>query len=62
MIVCDQNSFEIYEDFALDASQIIKDESTKMADLGFEVLRFKGKPMIWTPNIFFGMSKGLIPN
>lgn len=52
MIVCDLNSFELYEDFALDATQIIKDESTKMADLGFEVLRFKGKPMIWTPNAY----------
>ena len=51
LIISDQGLFEIYEDFALDASQIIKDESTRLADLGFEVLRFKGKPMIWSTNV-----------
>lgn len=50
LIVTDQNTFELYEEFALDISQIIKDESTRLADLGFEVLRFKGKPLVWTPN------------
>lgn len=51
LIVTTQKIFEIYEEFALDASQIIKDESTKLADLGFEVLRFKGKPLVWTPGV-----------
>ena len=51
LIVTTQNLFEIYEEFALDISQLVKDESTKLADLGFEVLRFKGKPLIWTPNM-----------
>jgi len=51
LIITDQTFFELYEDFALDMSQIVKDESTKLADLGFEVMRYKGKPMIWTPNI-----------
>ena len=47
-IVTDQTLFEVYENYALDASQIIKDEGTKLADLGFNVLRFKGQPMIYT--------------
>lgn len=48
LILCTKTMFDIYEDFAVDISQIIKDESTRLADLGFEVLRFKGKPLIWT--------------
>lgn len=43
-----QAIFEIYEDYAVDISQIVKDETTRLADLGFEVLRFKGKPLMWT--------------
>lgn len=50
LILCTQTLFELYEDFAEDKVQIIKDETTRLVDLGFEVLRFKGKPMIWTPN------------
>lgn len=51
LIVTTQELFETYEEFALDAVQIIKDESTFLADLGFQVLRFKGKPMIWTKDM-----------
>jgi len=51
LILTTQSLFEIYETFALDAVQIIKDESTFLADLGFEVLRFKGKPLVWTSNM-----------
>lgn len=51
LIIVDQNIFEIYEDFSADTIQIIKDERTFLADLGFEVLRFKGKPFVWTPGI-----------
>lgn len=50
-ILTTQELFELYEEFALDAVQIVKDASTYLADLGFEVLRFKGKPMVWTPNM-----------
>lgn len=50
LIVTTQTIFETYEEFALDISQIIKDESTMLADLGFEVLRFKGKPFVWSPS------------
>ena len=42
--------FEVYETYAIDISQIIKDETTRLADMGFEVLRFKGKPLVWSSN------------
>lgn len=51
LLVSDQQLFEMYEGVALDASQVIKDVAGKLVDLGFTVLRFKGKPMIWSPNI-----------
>lgn len=51
LIISTQELNDIYEEFALDAVQIIKDDATFLADLGFQVLRFKGKPMIWTPNM-----------
>ena len=51
LIITTQEIFELYEEFAMDISQIVKDESTRLADLGFEVLRFKGKPLIWTPDL-----------
>lgn len=54
LVITTQDIFEIYEEFALDISQIIKDEATRLADLGFEVLRFKGKPLIWSPGITSG--------
>jgi len=51
LILMTQAIFEIYETFAIDISQIIKDETTRLADLGFEVLRFKGKPLIWDASV-----------
>jgi len=51
LIITDQTWFELYEDFALEVSQIVKDESTHLADLGYQVLRFKGKPMVWTDSV-----------
>lgn len=51
LLMTTQELFEVYETFAVDISQIIKDETTRLADLGFEVLRFKGKPMIWAAGV-----------
>ncbi|MEK0324562.1 MAG: phage major capsid protein, partial [Nitrosopumilus sp.] len=51
LMLTTQTIFEAYEEFALDISQIIKDETTRLADLGFEVLRFKGKPVVWSSDI-----------
>jgi len=48
LIITTQEWFELYEDFALDISQIIKQEGTHLADLGYDVLQFKGKPLVWT--------------
>jgi len=36
----------LYEDYALDSVQIVKDSGTFLADLGFKVLRFKGVPWV----------------
>lgn len=49
LIVTTQSLFETYEEFALDISQIVKGQGG-LADLGFDVIMFKGKPMIWTAN------------
>lgn len=51
LIITTQELFEAYELYALDISQIIKERSTKLADLGFETLMFKGKPMVWSDNL-----------
>lgn len=51
IILSDQGLYELYEEFAVDRSQIVKDDSQFLADLGFESLSFKGKPVIWTPNM-----------
>jgi len=50
----DQTMFELYEEFGLDQSQIVKGGAGALLDLGFEVLRFKGKPLVWTPNMTAG--------
>lgn len=47
-ILTTQAIFEEYEDQALSLSQIIKADGSQPADLGFEALLFKGKPIIWT--------------
>jgi hypothetical protein len=62
LIITDQTLFELYEDFALDISQIVKDENTHLADLGFDVLRFKGKPLVWTDSVKITYSMMLFLN
>jgi hypothetical protein len=51
LIISDQNTMEIYQEFALDISQIIKDDTTRLVDLGFDVIRFNGKPWIWSASM-----------
>ncbi len=51
LILTDQTLFEIYETYAEDKTQLIKDEATNLANLGYEVLRYKGKPMVWSEQI-----------
>jgi hypothetical protein len=50
-IVMPQNYFEMYEGFAESKTTIVKDATTRLADLGFEVLRFKGIPVVWSSSI-----------
>lgn len=54
LILTTQALYETYSDFALDMSQIVKDTGGQLVDLGFEVQRFRGKPMIWSPNVTAG--------
>jgi len=51
MLLTTQEIFELYEDFVMDKIQIVTDESTKLANLGFDVLRFKGKPIVWSKSV-----------
>jgi hypothetical protein len=52
IIITDQATFELYEEYGLDATQIVKNEGNqRLLDLGFDILQFKGKPLVWTPNI-----------
>lgn len=51
IILTTQAIFEIYETFAVAKEQIIRDETTRLADLGYEVLRFKGKPLTWSEHM-----------
>lgn len=50
IIICEQAVFELYEDFGVGKIQIVKDAGTELVDLGFEVLRFKGKPLVYSSN------------
>ncbi len=48
-IICDQDLYEYYEDEVSDRQQIVRSAFTRIAaDLGFEVLTFKGAPLTWT--------------
>lgn len=51
LILTTEEIFEEYEDQALGLSQLLKREGGQAADLGFDELLFKGKPMIWTDNM-----------
>lgn len=52
LIITDQSLYELFEDFADDKTQIVVDAAgSKLANLGFDVIRFKGKPMVWTSNV-----------
>lgn len=53
-MLTDQPTFELYEDFIEDKTQIIRQVSTNLANLGYEVLQFKGRPLVWSP--IFGTS------
>ncbi len=54
MMLTDQATFELYEDFAEDKTQIVRQITTSLANLGYEILQFKGRPLVWTP--IFGTS------
>jgi hypothetical protein len=52
IIITDQATYELYTEYGLDATQIVMNDNTKrLLDLGFDVIQFRGKPMVYTPNI-----------
>jgi hypothetical protein len=54
MILTTQALYELYEDFAENKVQIVQDTAGHLADLGFQILRYKGKALTWTPNLSAG--------
>jgi hypothetical protein len=51
-IICDQDLYEYYEDEVMDRQQVVRTGFTTLAaDLGFEAITFKGKPMSWTSQL-----------
>jgi len=53
LIITDQLMYEQYEDFAVDMTQVVKaGKGNTLVDLGFEATYFKGKPMVWSPNMY----------
>jgi hypothetical protein len=60
LIFTTQTWFELYEDYGLEMAQIVKDTGGQMMDLGFEVLRFKGKPLMWTSGMYVGSKNHLL--
>lgn len=53
LLICDQTVFEVYEEYAQDITQIVK-STNRLADLGYEVLKFKGRDIIWSEDATAG--------
>lgn len=49
LIVCDQTSYELYDEECLEIGRILMGDK-KLADLGFGNLAYKGRPMTWSPS------------
>lgn len=47
LILSGQSPYEYYEDTVLPAYRVT---NRKMADMGFENIQFKGRPMVWSPS------------
>ncbi len=60
LIITSQLLFEAYDSFAVAKEQIIRQESTNLANLGYEVLQFRGKPLVWTDLMTENSSKSMI--
>ena len=53
LILMDQNLFEAYEDVCGASIQLVADVGSKLAQLGYDSLKFKGAKVVWTPNALF---------
>ena len=54
MIITTQELYEIYDDIVSSKEQIIRQVSTNMANLGYDVLQFKGVPIVWSTDMTAG--------
>lgn len=49
ILLTTQAWYELYTEFGLDAIQLVGNQ--KLMDLGFESVKFKGKDLVWSPNV-----------
>ncbi len=50
LIIASKSKFEIYEEFAMDMTQMVQKTSGRLADLGYTVLQYKGADLVWVPD------------
>lgn len=50
LIICTQTLFEAYEDLCEEKVQRVNNTGSRLAELGYDVLKFKGANVVWTPN------------
>ena len=50
LLVTTQALYEIFTQFALDLATTVVDDTSRIVTLGFEAVRFHGKPVVWSPN------------
>jgi len=49
--ITEQTLYEIFASHVMAKEQLIKDDTTRMADLGYDVLRFHGDPVTWSASM-----------
>ncbi len=54
LMLTTQTLFEAYENYGEEKTHVVKSTAGKLLDLGFEVLHFKGHPMIWGSGVDSG--------
>ena len=50
LIIMDQTRFEAFEDVMGSQIQRVSDVGSRVAELGYDVLKYKGAKVVWTPN------------
>lgn len=55
----DQTVFELYEDIALELKTL---QNAKVADMSFDTIEFRGRPIMWAPSAEAGVMRFINPN